>query len=295
MEGIIMRGVSKFLLATTLILCLSCSTVFADPDTAQGLDDVINNNTATSEVQNNTSKNSETDSQPALTQPVPTEDSKRNFLSGINQAADLSPEVEGVASATQPLKKGVAFVVQILSYVIVTGMALSVVLDLTYIAVTPLRSFLSNGYNGTPQSAAGAPGMPGSVGGFGGGQLNSGFGNTGFNTGFNNGFNSGYNRYGGAMGTNGGQAAPQPRNRIQLVSQAALDAVSNEGGLDPQSGKRKGVIGSYAKRMAPMLVAVPILLVLAVTGSLTQLGFLIADLLVDGIASLGEMLGGMSF
>lgn len=282
-----MKNISKILLVMLLVLNLGCSVVFADP-TGTSLDDVIDNNTyastevTTPEASTGTTQNSTVDKE------------TQSFLNGISKAGDLSPEVEGVQAAATPLKTAVAFIVQLLSYVIVLGMTLSIVLDITYIAVTPLRGILGGGQVPRQDPQAGA--MGGTMGGYGGNSMMGGYGASPM---------GGYGARGGygasSMGGYGANPAMQQqqnmmqRGRINLISQAAIDAVGNAGQMDPATGKVKGALSTYARNMIPMLVAVPILLVLAITGSLTNLGFLIADLLVDGIAAVGEMLGGLSF
>ena len=46
--------------------------------------------------------------------------------------------------------------------------------------------------------------------------------------------------------------------------------------------------------MGLRLILIPVLLILVVTGSLTNLGFVVADVLVAVIRLLGEMLGGIT-
>ena len=93
---------------------------------------------------------------------------------------------------------------------------------------------------------------------------------------------------------NPGQPNPGPGGRIQLVSKAALDAAANEGTVDPNTSKTRGLISLYMKGMGLKLILIPVLLILVVTGSLTNLGFVVADVLVAVIRLLGEMLGGIT-
>ena len=216
----------------------------------------------------------------------------KSFIQGLNEAADLSPEVEGTSKIIAPLRYGVAFVVQVLAFIIITGMALSVVLDLTYLAVTPLRSVLSNGYSGSALPA----GQQASVqpGGFQPGGFPSLYN---FKQGPTSGFGPPQTQAGLPGAMNPGQPG-QPNNgpggRIQLVSKAALDAAANEGTIDPNTSKTRGLISLYMKGMGLKLILIPVLLILVVTGSLTNLGFVVADVLVAVIRLLGEMLGGIT-
>lgn len=77
--------------------------------------------------------------------------------------------------------------------------------------------------------------------------------------------------------------------RIQWVSNAALNAVAAESSVDPQTGKAVSPFKLYVKDMAVTLVAVPILLVLAITGALTNLGFLIGKAVAAAVGKLGGM------
>ena len=103
-------------------------------------------------------------------------------------------------------------------------------------------------------------------------------------------------RYGGGGMMNGGMNQMQQMHgknpilgRIQLISSAALDAVAAEStpGMD---NKPDSALKVYAKKKAVELVLTPILLVLAISGALVDLGFLIGDLLVDGISQIGNMI-----
>ena len=211
----------------------------------------------------------------------------RSVIQGLDEAAVLSPEVEGTQKIIAPLRYGVAFVVQVLSFIIITGMALSVVLDLTYLAVTPLRSVLSNGQTGSTLPA----GQQAQPGGFQPAWFPSTFN---FKQGPVNGFGPPQTQGGLSGAMNPGQPNPGPGGRIQLVSKAALDAAANEGTIDPNTSKTRGLISLYMKGMGLKLILIPVLLILVVTGSLTNLGFVVADVLVAVIRLLGEMLGGIT-
>lgn len=220
----------------------------------------------------------------------------QSFVDGLMDATDLSPEVEGTATITKGAKTVAAFIVQVLSYIVVAFLAVRIVLDITYIALPFTRTFLANGYAGSPQQSgnAGGPGMgnPG-MAGMGMGMGMGGYGGYG-----------GMNRYGGmgGMAGMGGMGASSMGNmnamgnqqrsmfgNIQFVSNAALNAVASESAIGPD-GKSRNPFSLYFKDMTIVLVITPILLVLAGTGALTGLGFVIADLVVDGIAKLASMI-----
>ena len=163
------------------------------------------------------------------------------------------------------------------------------ILDLAFIGLPFVRTFLANGYRGNAQ--AGAGGAPNSMvsGPMAGGMMQmgglQGMMNRGMapnRVGMNNMMNQSnmttqMNQGGSMMG------------RIQWVSNAALNAVAAESSVGPD-GRAVSPLKAYCKDMVVIMVAVPVLLTLAVTGTLTNLGFLIADVLVDAIASIGDMI-----
>ena len=254
-----MKSLSRVMLVIIMVLSLSCSMIYADPESGD-LDEIIDGvatvqTEQTEAAEDITTSNSST--------------KNNNFISGLNAAADLSETVDGVEQVTSPMVKAISAVVQFLTYVIICGMVVSAVLDLTYIAVTPLRGVLAGGQ--VPQQNqqfSPKPMMGGSM------------------TGMMNSWGAQSNMM---MNQQNQQQNMMQRGRINLISQAAINAVGNDGQIDQATGKRRGMIAEYAKSMAPMLIAIPILLVLAITGALTNIGFLIGELLVEGIGKLGAM------
>ena len=270
-----MRRTITLILA--VLLALSSTAIIALG--TDSLDDVLNNveqqeQVQQEQVENSTGTNNNTDENK-----VDTYNKNKGFIDGLNKAADVSAEVEGVANVTAGAKTAVAFVVQIIAYLITILLALRVVLDLMYIALPFTRTFLGNGYMGNAQ--AGAGGMPNSMsmGGHYGGRY-GGMG-MGMNPGMAGGMNAG-------MGMGAGQQ-PNVTGRIQWVSNAALNAVAGENVVGP-NGKAVSPFELYVKDMVVVLVIVPILITLAVTGALTSLGFVIAQVVVDGIAKIGSMI-----
>ena len=81
------------------------------------------------------------------------------------------------------------------------------------------------------------------------------------------------------MGGMQGQMGAQPAmGRIQWVSNAALNAAAAESVVGPD-GKAVSPFKAYMKDMTVVLVITPVLLVLAISGALTDLGFLFVYLL----------------
>lgn len=228
-----------------------------------------------------------------------------DFIGSLQNATDLTGHQEVVENAKPVMNKVAAIIVQILSYLITIGLTIRVVLDLTYIVLPFTRSFLSNGYMGNAQ--AGAGGMPNSMGGMGGmGGMSGGMGMGGMNGMGGYGMRGGMGGYGmhGGMGGMGGmngmggmqqgmQGGMNNQNMshmgaVQWVSNAALNAVAAESQPGPD-GKAVSPFKLYIKDMVVIMILTPILLALALTGTLTDLGFLLGDVICAGINSIGGM------
>lgn len=288
-----MKRMFSLVLTFAILVCCTCMMTFGSSDTSS-LDDVIEQNT---DVSGQGSQSQE----PATSQQQSDREIRnQNFIAGLNKASDLTTQVEGVEEATSWIRLIASWIVQVLSYALTALLAVRVVLDLIYIGLPFTRGFLANGFQGNAQ--AGAGGMPNSMMG---GQPGMGMGGMGMGgmgmggMGMRGGY--GMNRMGGmgmggmgAMGAMGGTAPMANQQgsmmgRIQWVSNAALNAVASESTVGPDGGANSP-FKTYIKDMFLVLVLVPILITLAVTGTLTSLGFMIGNLLCDAIASIGDML-----
>lgn len=199
------------------------------------------------------------------------------IMDDLSQAADMSSGQEGAKKAGKTIERVVSFAVQVLSYVITAGLTLRVVCDLAYIGVPPLRLLLANGHQGAPAGGQqqGQQGQMGQQGMMGAGGMMGGYGRGGM---------MGMNGMNGMNGQMGQQGMQQPgMGKIQLVSNAALTAVASETMPGPD-GKPQSAFRIYIGDMAVVLVVTPILLTLALTGVLTQLGFFIGAALSNGIS-----------
>lgn len=219
--------------------------------------------------------------------------SNKDLISSVQEATDLSDVSPGAQKINKGINKVASFIVQVIAYLITAGLVVRIVIDLCYIGLPFTRSFLANGYQGNSQ--AGAGGMPNQGmmgGGMGMGGMNGGMGMGGY--GMRGGY--GMNRMGGmgmgGMGMGGmqGQMGAQPAmGRIQWVSNAALNAAAAESVVGPD-GKAVSPFKAYMKDMTVVLIITPVLLVLAISGALTDLGFLLGDLLANAIEGIGTML-----
>lgn len=202
----------------------------------------------------------------------------------LKGATDLDQTHSGATKINQGIKTVASFIIQILSYALTVLLTLRVILDLIYINISFSRGLLGGGAQPMP----GQPGQPGMGGGMGMGGMGSmgGMGMGGMGMG---GMHSRYGGMGGmggmgmggmagGMGMNGQQGMQQPGGGLRFVSDAAIMAVS-----------QPSPMRYYAKDMAVTLIIVPILLILAVTGVLTDLGFLIGEAIAKMIGSFGGM------
>lgn len=288
-----MKRLRGIICAFVIALSLPSITV-----SATTLDDVIN------EQQENEEQQAPEQQAPVQQEPAQNNGSSSSDVGGlykngalidtIQDASTLDGPSEGATKVNQGIKKVATFIIQILSYGVTCLMVVRVVLDLTYITLPFTRSILANGYGGQVmgQQGMGQPGMGGGMGGMGMGGMGMGMGGGyGMRGGMGMG-GMGMNRMGmGGMG--GMQGGSQPgaspaMGRVQWVSTAALNAVTNETQSGPD-GRPQSPLKMYSKDMIPMLTVTPILLVLAISGVLSDLGFMLGELLTRAISGMGNM------
>jgi len=160
----------------------------------------------------------------------------------------------------------VRLAIQILSYAIVSLLVLRILLDLMYIAIPFSRSLLGGGavenMPGTQMNTMGSFGLGQPTGGFDSMAGTGGIGNV------------------GQMSMN---TAPVMTNRTKWVSETAIRAVgASFNGENPYK--------IYVKDMTILLIITPILMVLAISGALTNLGFMIGEVLIESIDGIKNML-----
>lgn len=200
---------------------------------------------------------------------------ENDAISALSNSVDVSGENETVRNIQNAAKEPFTIVFQLMAYAITMGLTLRVLCDLTYITIPPLRGILSGGKQGNPGNAQGQGGM--GMGGMSGGMGMGGYG-------------GGMSSYGGGMGMGGmsggmgmgGQQQPQGAGTC-WVSQAAMDSVV---AIDPTTGRAGNAYKVYAKDMAVTCTLTAVLLVLALTGVLQQLGFMLGSLISNGIGSM---------
>lgn len=200
-----------------------------------------------------------------------------SFINSMKGATNFTQNNELTSKVNGKLNKIVTPIVQILAYAVTVLMVLRVVLDLAFITIPFSRKFLGNGYMGSV-SIMNDQGMMGSPVGQ---PMGSPVGKNGMGMGM----------MGNAMNMNSMKPVmtqqPAISNRIQLVSQAALNAVAAENNPDGKAGTPLKI---YAKDMLIVLVITPVLLILAMTGALMQVGFVIGDAITNALYNLGNMM-----
>ena len=289
-----MKKVLLTVLTSVMLLTLPVTTVHAS-----SLDDVVNSTTqesneATVGQNNEPSSNTSTSSSQSSSSYTSTDE----YIENIKNAADLTTvDKAGADKVNDGIRTVAASIVRILSYFLTAFLVVRVILDLVYIALPFTRSILSNGYAGNPAAGGSGMGMqqPGMGGmGMGAGMGGMGMGGMGGMGGYGMRGGYGMNRMGmggmGGMGMQQGQMGASPAmGRVQWVSSAALNAVAAEQMPGPD-GKPQSALKAYAKDMMVVLIITPVLLTLAITGVLTNLGFLIGDVIAKGITSIGGMI-----
>lgn len=254
-----------------LFLVLALSVSLAVPVYASSLSDVAGQNKstqATTAVQTQPQTQVQTQPQTQASQSTNTSNSnggsiqidksRSKMVNDLAGAADFSGDSQIAKDVQQSTRPYMMAIMQILSWIIVFSLGLSVMFDLLYLVAPPLRGVLSGGAGATSATSGTA-----TSGSFGGGSFGGGsFG-------------------GGSFG--GGMSSPTPvqpagGRGFCLVSQEAINAAT---AVDPQTGKTKSSISVYAKTAWLKLVLTPVVLILTVTGSLQQIGFTIASILVN--------------
>ena len=247
----------KKVLIAVLTFGLSMS-LFGTPVYASSLDDVVNDT-----IQDSSETTGSQSEESSFSNQGSSYVSADEYIENTKNAADLtSVELRGANKVNDGIRTVAAFIVRILSYFLTAFLVVRIVLDLVYIALPFTRSILSNGYAGNAAAGGGGMGMQ---------QPGMGMGGMG-------------------MGGQQGQPGASPAmGRNQWVSNAALNAVAYENVQGPD-GKPQSAYKFYAKEMGVVLIITPVLLTLAITGTLTNLGFLIGDVLAQGINNLGGMI-----
>lgn len=199
------------------------------------------------------------------------------FIDDLNDVAHIEEHAQDISEGTSTAQAVITKAIQWISYLTVALLTLSIAADIAYLAVpfTIVRNFLSGGHQGVaPQG-----GQQGAMG-----NMNGGIG------GYNAGGIGGYNRGGygiGGMNQMGQQGAqPQQGGGHCWVHQAALNAVAAAGTPNPATGKPQNSFILYAKDMVVMLVLVPVLIVLLISGTLTDVGFFLGGKIVSALSGM---------
>lgn len=282
------------LLFVCMVLVLSPVTAYAEGDTP-GLSDVIKGQQQTTGQPATTQETPTNNTAPTQnTQPVqqPTQQSKQSttepYTGGLVDVGGLSgkdlagysgisqdPEAQNAVQST--LGQIMGWIVPILVGVIFAALTLRVLLDILYIVAPFMRPKLAPGVQGDQmaenQMGGGMQYGMGGAGGMGmaGGMMGAG------------GMAGGYGGR-GRRGMAGGMAGGAPVGGTQWVSETAIAAVMAGNQVGP-NGKPNNPFIFYLKGMVVPLVLIPVMLVLLLSGVLTQVGFYIGDLITNVISS----------
>lgn len=254
------KGVKILLLAIGIVTTASYASVgFSNSNYvyAKSLDDVIGSNGNKTNSGGSTKKSSSDSS-------LNLDSSSSQFVDDLNDAADMSNSTTAAKRGKEAMEPFFKTITQWLAYLIVFGLTCSVVADICYVAVPFSRKLLGNGHQGVASS--GQQGGDSFGGGFGGSSFGGGFGGSSFG--------------GGQQGNQQGGGS-----KIQLVSNAALNAVESSKNAGPD-GKPQSAMKIYMKDMIVLLTLTPILIVLAITGVLGDVGFFIGNVVVNAIRSM---------
>ena len=250
------KSLRVFMLASAVTLgSLSCVSSYYSYNTievqAASLDDITGGGETSSDSASSSNKSSSSKKA-----------SSSSFINDLNDAADMSQSTESAKKAKDTMKPFFTSATQILAYFVILALALRIVADICYLEVPLTRGLLGGGAQGTA----------------GGGQSSGGFGGSGFG-------NSGFGGGGFGDSSMGGGAQQGSGSGRQFVSDAALNAVA--AGKQPgPDGKPQSALKAYVKSMVVVLVLVPILLVLNMTGVLGEVGFYLGDIITSALRSL---------
>lgn len=291
------------LLFVCMVLVLSPITAYAVGENPPGLSDVIKGQQQTEQPvtqEETTTPEAPVQNTPPEQQPTqqPKQSTNEPYNGGLVNIGGLSgedlasysgisqdPEAQNAVQST--LGQIMGWVVPILVGVIFAALTLRVLLDILYIVAPFIRPKLAPGVQGDQmaenQMGGGMQYGMGGAGGMGmaGGMMGAG--------GMAGGMAGGYGGYGGysrrgRRGMAGGMAGGALVGGTQWVSETAVAAVMAGNQVGP-NGKPNNPFIFYLKGMVVPLVLIPVMLVLLLSGVLTQVGFYIGDLITNVISS----------
>lgn len=283
------------LLFVCMVLVLSPITAYAGGENPPGLSDVIKGQQQSEQpvTQETTTPEAPVQNTPPEQQSTqqPKQSTTEPYNGGLVDIGGLSgedlasysgisqdPEAQNAVQST--LGQIMGWIVPILVGVIFAALTLRVLLDILYIVAPFIRPKLAPGVRGDQmaENQMGG-GMRYGMGGDGsmgmaGGMMGAG------------GMAGGYGGYvgRGRRGMAGGMAGGVPVGGTQWVSETAIAAVMAGNQVGP-NGKPNNPVIFYLKGMVVPLVLIPVMLILLLSGVLTQVGFYIGDLITNVISS----------
>lgn len=255
------RKVKGVMSLAVLVFSLSATTVLAT-DTAPPLNDLLGNQTTQTQQIVNSSNVSQSESTGKR------QNSKDNGYGALADAASIDLNNPQLDNAKSGMQKIASIIITFLSYLIVLGMTVVTLCDLTYIALPPIRKVLNPEYNpnGGPTAGIGTGPMNNMVG-------------SGMGMHMGMGMNMGMSLGSPISSMGPQQTQPQGIMRHQFISNAAINAVNMASVVDPLTGKTHNPFKVYSKDMMLLLIFTPILIVLATNGILVDVGFALGSLI----------------
>jgi hypothetical protein len=183
-----------------------------------------------------------------------------NYINALESATELGEQSAAATKINSLISKAASFIIQIISYFIVAFLVVRIVIDICYIVIPFVRPILAYDYTYDKEIGVSMNKQMSAVeqGGMGLADL-----------------------HGAGKSYPASYYKPKERKK-QWVSYGAINAV--EAASNGESAFRV-----YAKDMIIVLVLTPIMLTLAITGVLTDFGFLLGDVIcncIRGIANL---------
>lgn len=198
-------------------------------------------------------------------------------VSDLSNSVNFGTADETVRNLQKSAGKPLGIAIQLLAYALTIGLTFRTLLDLCYIAIPFSQNWLSGGQQGVAQGQ-----QQGGMGGMGG------MGSMGGMGGFGGGFGGGMGGFGGGMGGMSGMGGMGGQQQQAMghciVSQEALNAVAGSKVAGP-NGKSQSALKTYFKSMTEYCILTPIMVVLSLTGVISQLGFMLGNILTNAISS----------
>lgn len=244
-------------MVSIIAIGLGCSLLVGttvNAEETKTLDEIINSETVVEESINNQENQETNDNVENWFGEVLENEVTGDLIEEAKGSVDYSNSSDKIAPVTNGIQKAAGIIVNVLTILICSFLGISILIDLAYICLPFSRKFLNREDFGSSQMNSS---YNNSFGGFGSGVQSSTY------------------------------SSSESKGKLKLVSNAAIRAVEAEN-TKTQDGKHKGALFPYVKSMAVIMIIIPVLVVLAVTGVLMQLGFMIGGVITGMLGGIGK-------